>query len=437
MAEDEQRALEARKKSSEEAGGFDGDGTFDASDLARLRPLMRRVARQMPADKRGEFMELLAQTELISEYAAHGDEIEAAGHAVEAHRAEFEELAKDDTALIERARRLFSEEAFAPLRFHAADIQRAFSKVGYPSRTASNDAAIQTLRKAILFLATEHVRRSLAMRLLLLLPGYVTAGRLLDGWMIQDCAYWTVESPKESNPFLFEMFSLGLNEWEQQRESEKVGLLGEMGVNLDQLRSMKLDDVDNFLAALTADPQKLKQLESFLKAHPEMRSPMEAECWNLERDSTRLLERDDAEELLLSDEEVEPWIPVFEERLKAESPEFSQLVPGRKPDKALMKVFEKVVVSLASDMAQKIFIPARIEQLESQLRAYRSRLYASGEKLAANQAQGALISLRPQADPVDNFFLISLCYASIRAFMGAGAEPSSQSDEESDRVPTC
>jgi hypothetical protein len=63
----------------------------------------------------------------------------------------------------------------------------------------------------MLFLADKERRPRFSMSLLLHLPYYVTAGRYLDGWLIQECASQTVELDRDSNSFLFEMYSHGYN----------------------------------------------------------------------------------------------------------------------------------------------------------------------------------------------------------------------------------
>ena len=47
-----------------------------------------------------------------------------------------------------------------------------------------------------------------------------------------------------------------------------------------------------------------------------LRGMAEAETWDLQLESVRLFERDDASCLYLAQEETEPWVPVLLERLK-------------------------------------------------------------------------------------------------------------------------
>lgn len=154
-------------------------------------------------------------------YQVLGPEIEAAGQVLEAHRAAFEAMLADGEEAVKCAEHLFGQECFAPLRFTAEDIYRAFEVVGYPQRhgvEAEEDEAV--LDAAILHLADEKVHKRLGRRLLALLPEYVAAGQYLDAWLIQFFSWQTVEQPDRSNVFLLEMFLYGYRAWAAQVDEE-------------------------------------------------------------------------------------------------------------------------------------------------------------------------------------------------------------------------
>jgi len=79
------------------------------------------------------YRERLADLALPIEYTQRETEVEAAYKAMEPHWPAFDQLYPDREAFTERARLLFTEERFAPHRFTAADVQRAFDKLGKPS----------------------------------------------------------------------------------------------------------------------------------------------------------------------------------------------------------------------------------------------------------------------------------------------------------------
>ena len=132
------------------------------------------------------FEKITASTQPLLTYLEHRDEIEAASATLEAHREEFDALADDNAAFANRSQTLFAEETFAPLRFTVEDLQRASDRLG-PLDDLFSDQGIDTIRKAILFLADEERRMRIAMSLWALSPRYVAEERYLDGLIIQHC----------------------------------------------------------------------------------------------------------------------------------------------------------------------------------------------------------------------------------------------------------
>jgi len=76
----------------------------------------------------------IEQARLFLEFRERRAEIDAACAALEAHRAEYMMLTKDQKEFLRQAERLFSEAPFAAMRYDAADVQRAFDAVGHPTR---------------------------------------------------------------------------------------------------------------------------------------------------------------------------------------------------------------------------------------------------------------------------------------------------------------
>src|SRR5271157_5337448 len=268
--------------------------------IEQLPNLLEKLSKQGTATERAGFADLLAKTKPLLTYLQREKEIEAAAAALEAHRTEFDRLWKDEEAYLARTHALFAEECFAPLRFTAADIKRAFDHVGYPATAFLNEKAGETLRAAILHLADKERRASLAMELYSHLPDFVAAGRYLDGWLIQSCAHATGEFADESNAFLFQMFSFGYDAWTGEKPALDESLLRDFGLSPGRLRSMGADDSEAWLAAQTADPAKNAALEAFFRDNPALRSEAIANMQSLEHDCVKLVERPDARFLLLS-----------------------------------------------------------------------------------------------------------------------------------------
>ncbi|MDH4138078.1 MAG: SEC-C domain-containing protein, partial [Anaerolineae bacterium] len=247
--------------------------------LDQIRTMGQAVMDHVPSDQAQELQQLLERAEELAAYEALHDEIEAATQALEAHRAEFEALMKDGIAAVDHAQRLFSEEPFAPMRYTAADVYRAFEAVGYPSRYQEEptEEVIETLVAAVLHLADEDQRLHLARQLLMLLPEYVSAERYLDAWLIQYSAFQMTEAPDESNPFLFTMFNLAFAEWASQVDSQQEALLHALGIDRSAVAGMSVDEVEAWLQAQMADPAKKAQVEAYYAAHPMMSDQAEAE----------------------------------------------------------------------------------------------------------------------------------------------------------------
>jgi hypothetical protein len=383
-------------------------------EIEQLPDLLEKLSKKGPATDRAGFADLMAKAKPLITYLKREKEIEAAAAALEAHRTEFERLSKDEEAWLARTQDLFAEECFAPLRFTAADIKRAFDHVGYPATAFLNEEAGKTFRAAILHLADKERRASLAMELYSHLPDFVAAGRYLDGWLIQSCAHATGEFGDESNAFLFQMFSFGYDAWTAEKRALDDSLLGGFGLSPDRLHSMSADEIDAWLAAQTADPAKNAALEAFFRDNPALRSEAIANMESLEHDCIKLLDRSDARFLLLAPEEIEPWLPALDECCEKAQAILPENPDRSAPDATFSKPVQDAILSILREMAQSIFTRERIQQLISQLRKYRSEHFVAGDKTIAGYAMAAISSLEQENEPGQNRFLVALCLASFK-----------------------
>jgi hypothetical protein len=329
-------------------------------------------------------------------------------------------------AAMDHAHQLFSEERFAPMRYTAADVHRAFEAVGYPQRFREElqEKDIETLVAAILHLADDKdYRFRLARQLMMLLPEYVAAGRYLDAWLIQHSAFLMVERPDESNPFLFEMFYHGFEEWASQVEAQQEGLLHEFGIDRSVVAGRSVDEVESWLQARMADPKKKAQLEAYFAAHPILSDQAEAELRDLERGTLFLLERDDADCLYLAPEEVDPWVPTVMEQLAPIEAQARQAAErGGWEDTGIVEATGKVLVEVAREMVPAIFTPERLGRLVADLKKYRRHLLESTEKEAAMYAHAAYAMLEREETTSENPLLIAICFASLRLMLITIAE---------------
>jgi hypothetical protein len=385
---------------------------------------LRELVDKVPKERRAEFNDLLSRTLEVAEYMEHQEEIQAAGAALESHREEFNKLIEDEPAYLNQAQKLFEEDRFEPLRFTADDVRRAFEHVGGPPNFSMREETAKTLHTAIVFLAVKERREQWSMNLLRHLPHYVKAGRFMDAWIIQFCALATSDFVKESNAFLYEMFSYGFEAWSSEKQARDEELLLTLGMDPVRLRSMSMDEINAWLREQQADPAKKERWEAFLEANPERRQMAMAELENLEREYVTLLEREDARALLLSQGEIEPWLPALLDSWQKALENKPALADGDPAEQETKKAFSDVIEPILGEMARNTFAPERITQLVIQLENYQREVFAGGDKRAAACLMTAINSLKKGEEPDENNFLIALCFASLRALLAAVARPS-------------
>jgi len=389
-------------------------------DFESLRQRLRTLAGKFPDDGGGEFTQTLGLLESLADYQARLPEIEAAGAKLEAYRAEFEALLRNETEAMECAHRLFAEERFARCRLRASDVQRAFATVGYPG-TLAGQRLLEVLRKTILFLGDKDRRQAFSLQLALALPDYVADGRYLDGWLIQQSAVLMQEEPDEPNPFLYEMFQHGLMEWEAERHRQDATMLATMGLDPEKLRGRTAEEVEQVLNEIYADPAKQKEIEAHLESHPELRGALEADCINANDLMVELLDSDDAAALLPNDEETLPWLLEFQQRVLA-NPQLAKMLDGGPPPANANHVLGEIMKSVSHDMAAAVFTPARVAQLKVQLCELVDRHRAAGNDIARTRAQAAHLVLLREGDAADNQLLFSICWTALRDGLRNGAQ---------------
>jgi hypothetical protein len=423
----DQRSRAAMRQLDANLNG-DGESPSASVDFTRLPNLFRQFSNRGPAKDRKEFAKIAATAESLSKYMARREEIEAAGAELEAHRPEFEKLVRDEDRCAALGQAVFAEECFAPLRFTASDVQRAFDHVGHPALMSSDEQTVKILRAAILHLADKERRSLLSMGLLARLPDFVQAGRYLEGWLVQSAAINTAENDGESNAFLFHMFSAGYDAWAAGKRAQDEALLRKMGVDPDRMRGMDLDEVDSWIESQAADPAKKGVIEAFFQDNPHLREESVANLQAMERNSTKLLEHEDCRFLDLPSEEVQPWLVLFSERFNQ-----SGLLPETLTDasgECVREMFKELAFPLMREMAEAIFTRDRILQLVAGLKKYRSDRFTAGDKVAAGQAMGAINYLEREDSPGQNRFLLTLCWRSLGSAIKANTVGDSETAEE-------
>ncbi len=393
----------------------------------RARRLRRELEEHLPDDEKArELRGQIDSVEHMMEYVLMQDEIDAAVDALEAYRDDFEEMATDPGAAMDRAQDVFSEKPFADLRFGPDDLERAFEVVGYPSAgwRPLSDEDMEVLVAAAIHLAGDEDHRFwLSRRLMMTLPEYVDAGRYRDAWLIEYSAYRLTEFPEESNPFMFVMIELAFEAWMKSMEEQQRGLMEELGLDVSMLKGASLHEIEAEIQRLTEDPRKEAQMAAFYQAHPELRRQAEADFGKIADESLKLLERDDAERLFLPREEVEPWMPTLMDRLGPVTERLREAEErGEEPDPEVVQAMWEGMVSVTREMASEVFTPERVDQLAAELKAYRGSLAEAGERDACFWVQGGLAYVEGDIPPAENRFLCAVCFASLRHALGVAME---------------
>jgi hypothetical protein len=387
--------------------------------MKQLAQAFKMASRSGLFKRNPELGRVFRENETLLTYLAHEEEVQAASEKLEPYHAEFDRLCHDAAAYERQSKALFAEAAFAPFRFTAADLRRAFAEVGVPALDGPSSKASKLLRKALLFLATNERRNELAMRLLLLMPGYAQRGRHLDALMIGYCAQMTAEETDEPNPFLGRMFLHGLEAWAAEQDASRAAVLKEAGFHLGP--DADPEEVESWLDKEMADPESAARWQRLLEAHPELQVASGDTLQLVAREAVKLLDREDSARLLLSAEEMQPWEALLLEKLQAMMGEIG-LEPGAKASRAQSKrAFDQFYLPAMREITKGIFTPERMRRLVAELRAYRKELAAAGDESAIMRATSAILYVEREAEPETNVFLLNLCGRSVME-RGAAAE---------------
>jgi hypothetical protein len=289
---------------------------------------------------------------------------------------------------------------------------RRSTRWGVPPLDGASRKTGRLLRKALLFLATKERRNELALRLLLLMPGYAQRGRHLDALIIEFCAQMTAEETDDPNPFLGRMFLYGLEAWGAKQDASRDAVLEEAGLHLGP--DADPEEVESWLEKQMADPESAARWQRLLDAHPELQATSGDTLQLMARRAVDLLNRQDSARLLLGAEEIQPWEALLLEKLQAIMAQIGPLEPGVKGSRTrTKKAFDQFYLPAIQEITKGIFTPERLRRLVAELRAYRKELAAAGDKRALMSATSAILYVECEVVPEMNSFLVNLCARSV------------------------
>ena len=391
-------------------------GSVDEFLPKELAQMVHEVERQAPPEFLDPLRDMLLMIEESTAAEEKYEQVIAAARELEQHRPEL--MALDEDTVAKAAERLFAEDRFRPFRFSAEDVHRAFKEVGFPHRYGASAQEAGLFQEAILYLVEEPHLKRMARQLLAWLPEYVDAGRYLEAQLLQSSALWMAEEPEEINPFLTEMFRLGFIDWADQVRAQQAELIHEIGLEVAQFDELDPDEFRTWLREQMADPEIEARVESYLDSHPMLREYNSASSRALDQATPYLLGREDASRLLLSPEELEPWVTTLAERLGGIGDEaLSAGERGESDAGAIEETLTERVFEVSVEMAPAIFTPDRLAELVADLRDYRQELLQAGEEEAAALATSALVQVVDEDEPDANRFLVAICVASLRQML--------------------
>ena len=379
--------------------------------LAMLQEMVRKSA----DSNKPEIRALVAQTKEVLTYYERQSQIEAASNALESKREEFLKWLENKEAYLDRARDLFKENAFVSMRFSSAEVKQACIQAGHlvPGIVAGDEDA-NSIMAAILSLANSERRQTLSLKLLSLIPDYVAAGRYMDGWIVRLCAYDTMDKERESNPFLYNMFVHGYDDWMQIERNQKEELLRKAGLDLDRLRTMKMDEIEAFFNSMKEDPAQKAKLEQILAANPNVKEQTTATMQKMESQADELFKRDDFKEFHLTIQDIEPFGPRIESRCQEWRKQHPEIDFENLSNPKTVEAVGEITFNFLCEMASSLFTSARISDLVVRLKQYRNARLEEGDIRTAKAAMGAIISLeRDRDNPQNNRFLLRLCFYSL------------------------
>jgi len=377
-----------------------------------LGAMLEEFRHHAPPEVAEQLDEVLSLVEEAAAYEERQDQIIAAARELEQDRAELAAL--DEDAVTEVAERLFAGDRFRPLWFTAEEVHQAFKKVGFPRRRSTHAEDADFVQNAILSVMDEGRRQRLARKLLLWLPEYVQAGRYLEARLVQASAIQMLEDPEAANPLLVEMFRHGFTDWLHQVRAQQEELIQQIGLDVAQFTTLSRHDFGAWLQQQATDPEMQAQVASYMASHPLLGEQTAAGARALDQDSLHLLDREDVHRILLSPEEVEPWLAELWVRLAPHEQEaLAAAERGDLADEAVLGAMKKAIFEVAAEMAPVVWTPDRLVELGASLEAYRHDLLQAGEKEAATLATSALLWVLNEDEPGASRFLVGLCAASL------------------------
>jgi hypothetical protein len=226
------------------------------------------------------------------------------------------------------------------------------------------------------------------------------------------------------------MFAHGYDAWQQIERAREEKVLREAGLDIEQFRGMKADELEAWVQTHSADPKLRARMEAVLENNPDFKRQATDNLRKMEMDSDYLFEREDFRELHLTRQDIEPLIPPIDRQLEAWRNQHPEIDLSGEPNPNAADALKEFTFKMISDMAHSLFTQERIKDLIARLKKYRNDRFEAEDHRAANAALGAIVSLEREDSPKDNRFLLGLCFFSLKSMAVTSHSDSSERDKK-------
>jgi hypothetical protein len=352
------------------------------------------------------------------EFNSSIEEINAADRKLAPHHAEFVRLITENQgALFDRSAELFAEPSFDFHRFTKKELSKVLKTLGPLTDLSSSEERVNYSIRATKMMTNELEQRLIACRLMCLLPKYVAEERYMDACIIKNSAMMLFDSEEEDVvPFLIHKFIAAMKQWNRDREKGPLPLFQEMGINLTEFEDKTIKEFAEIVEVLENKGCDMDRFERFMESHPELCVEAEAALEEMEEAAFDLLESEEGEALLLSAEEIFPWLEVLNDRLEQETKLMKHLLKANGPSEKGITKFTHILYQLSSEMAAQIFTKKRLDKQKRKIRKIRDHVPSENHKTLKG-LNAALIFMDSSMPANDNHFLVSLCFHSVKTLI--------------------
>jgi len=392
----------------------------EAHEAKSLTELVDAFSRNFP--ETGEDKERrqgLASMKELAEFVDSRDRLAASMNELHRHHEIYERLLADADAANRFGFELFGRPEFADLSFDPEQVERCFEQVGpLSSFRSGSEQFFLHLRKAVLAVATSEQRQLMATRLIMRLPERVERGQYQEAWMMLLCAQQTLETPKQLNPFLTQMFLAGAAALEKRKRLQEDEMLKAIGVDVKNVPPFGTPEFAAWMESLGRNREFVQRAEAFFTSRPEFRQQAQDLMEKAEAGALELLQRPDFQPLLLSLQEITPGLQILNRRTQKIRQE---LLQGKAMSGEMEGELGKIWAESAREFLPQVITPARRDRLIKDLQTYQYERRKSDPR-AAELARDALMALQSVSNDHENRFLIAYVMVSLTAAPNASRE---------------